>query len=471
MALSEEAPLSLEAAKNAKGQTRLASLACISPRFFASVIMLFRDQDPVCVRAILRLTSGCVLSVLAALFTGCLAREAPLPPDEALARAHERVERILEEEQRFRGGAVVQEQAEAPEDPSTVNLWFFTHPLLSPVLGRPDRIEAFNQAHPGVTLKPLFIGDWHIAIQKLTVSLAAGDLPDIALVKRAWLARLAESGRVMPLDGFLPGKLIADLHPKARELYSTHGQLFGLPADGFCKVLFFNSTLVGEVPPRTWAELRVAASQLAPALTEPGQSAIGDFPYIEALWSAGGRVYHGVRSGLGDLEAREALDFLLGLRRDGFTGPAFGNSDYAFGEFTNGRAAMTVASSQDLAQSARASFPIAMAPVPGKDGPIGSLSDDVIIIFARHAHAKREGIIEVLDFLTGPQVQGAEAAHMGSMPIRKSVVEGVELPPGLKEAYDSARFPPLAGSWTAVEMEIYRHLHLAYRWKPEDAKK
>lgn len=406
--------------------------------------------------------SGRALLFLAAAVCGCLAGPEPLPPDEALERAHVQITRLIEDERGQTPDAILIEPPETPADPGIVAFWYPAHPVIAPALGTPEIRTAFETAHPDVQLKAQFIGEWHVAVQKLTVNLAAGDLPDIAVVERAWAARLARAGRILPLDGFLDPRVLDDLHPNARAAYTMQDRVWALPADGFCSVLFYNRAMTPH-PPHTWDELRGLAPET--------QYAIGYVPYVEMLWSAGGRVCELNQSGLTAPPALRTLQFLLALRDAGRSNARMlEDPRWGFAAFLNGDAAMTVASSAWLARTRDAGFPVDMAPLPGENGPVSRLGDMAIVVFARHAAARRDGIVAVLDFLTGSAVQGAGAAARGSMPVRQSVAGTVDVPPGLRAAYAAAEAPPFIGAWSAAEYELASGLTRVWRWTNDGGK-
>ena len=332
---------------------------------------------------------------------------------------------------------------------------------------RPAPLKVFRDAYPGIALKPQLIGEWHIAIQKLAVALASGPVPDIALVKRSWIPRLAEAGRIAPLDQVLPAELVNDLQLTVRRGLTFQGHLFALPADGFCSVLFYNEHLV-DPPPRTWEQLRQAAQKIGEPSADETEPVfpLGYVPFIETLWSAGGEVIDNGAGGLASPQAHEAMDFLLSLRDDGLVCPhGLENSDYAFQLFLAGRVAMTVASSMRLSDIGRAAFPVAVAPVPGRDEPVSMLSDNALVVFGDYATAKAAPIAAVMDFLTGPSMQGSEAVSKGSCPVRVSVTREVAVPDGLADAFRQARPAPLSGASDAIQSEIDLYLGLAYRWR------
>ncbi len=397
--------------------------------------------------------------LMAAVATGCLSGEAPLPPNEALAKASQRIDALLQEERRFENepAAVVNE---SPKDAHEVTVWYASHPLVSPVLlGKPERLRAFQDAHPGLRVATQYIGDWNVAIQKLTVSLAAGDVPDIALVKRGLLARLIGSALIAPLDTLLPAALVDDLRPQARQSCTARGHLWAIPADGFCSMLFVNRAKVPGTLPATW-DAWLTCARAVSMDTQTGACAIGAVPFVPMLWSAGGEVCNETSSSLDSPQAREALEFILSLCNEDLANPAtLGDPSSGFGLFLRERVAMTVASSEFIPQLKSISFPAAIAPIPGKTGPISMLSDTCWVVFARYAQAKKEAIAQTLDFLTGESFQGA-----GSFPIRKSV-QPVQSAYDPGPAFNCARNTPLVGPWAAIEFELEHYLSLACRWR------
>lgn len=407
---------------------------------------------------------------LAIFFSGCIGPEKPLPPEEALSEAAARIHRILEQEPIAAARPIEQDSTKAPGALSSIRFWYAAHPVLGRALSQPESRRLVDERLGETRLDAQFIGEWPYAVQKLTVSLAADDLPDAALVARGWLPRLALSGRIIPLDMVLPDELLRDLRPSARAALSMDGHLYAVPADGFCLVLLYNRELLQEPPPQTWEELRTWALSVDwPSEAKGQKHAIGALPFLPALWSAGGEVVRDGSCALDSAEARRALGFLLALRDEGLMHPqAIENTEYGLALFLRGDVAMTVASSEALGRVRSASFPVGIAAVPGERAPISAGAEYAVVIFARHAAAKREGLVRLVDALTGPEVQGRDAALMGSAPVRLSVAAKADTLPGLDRAYDSMRATPLVPAWGSIEMEMYRYLDRAYRWVPGD---
>ncbi len=409
----------------------------------------------------------CVIPAL----TSCLASEEPLAPDKALILADQHIERILNEERRHNTHSATTTatgKRQAPADtvnPSEVVLWHFTHPIMNRLTADRRTVRTFQDKHSGVHLRTQYIGDWPIAIQKLAVSLAADDLPDVALVKRSMLAGLIASDRLAKLDLLLPRCLLEDIRPEFQESFTVDDHIYALPADGFCTVLYINRNLIPEKTPATWSDLKDIARRFErqhPA--KGGMTAIGHYPFIEALWSAGGRVCDKHMCDLDTVCARKALDFVKSVHAPENPGRA----DIAFESFIRGKVAMTVASTDRL-RRARSDCPFEfdLAPVPGLKGPVSKFSDNALVVFAPHAAVRQAAITALLDFLTGRDIQGRTALDHGSAPVRSSVAETLAVPPAIELAVSAGRNTPLIPAWGAIRGALDRYLDRAYRWRPD----
>ena len=427
-----------------------------------------------------------LLVVVFGCLSGCLGEPAPLPPDQALANAARGITRILVEDeayaQRAADRTAPKKSAITTSDPAEIQFWAFAHPLVSRAMTRTAAPQnaatssiksssipggAFMALHPEVKLHYQFIGEWDLAIQKLTVTMAAGDLPDVALLKRDWLPRLAEAGIIAPLDNIIPTSLRDDLREPVRASLSYHDLLYALPADGFCSVLFSNREWVPQ-PPKNWEELHRCVTALA-SLNSETSAALGSLPYLEMLWSADGDVCAKGACSLNSNAAKESLDLFTTLQREkAFAQPGLISTQNGLGLLMGRHVAMTVAFSDALPQILKAPFPVTCSPIPGKHGPIARLSDNIIVVFSHHAIEKADAISKLLNYLTGSETQGMEALKMGSVPVRNSVSTSLASAPDmtpLRDAFHSARTPPFTFSWSAIEFELNRNLDLAFRWE------
>lgn len=402
----------------------------------------------------IRAITGIAMTLLA----GCIASEPPLPPREALELAAARMDAVLADAtpDSIRVDAYATDETNTP-----IELWYCAHPILAPVVSYTDWLDDLRREHPGITfdVDTQYLGEWSVGVQKLSVNLAVDDPPDIALVERGWLAALAHGGRLQPLDELLPPALVGDLRSPFRETLSIDGHLYALPADGFVSLLLSRGA-VGEVPPKTWDELREACARIPDSFDH----ALGYVPFEELLWSAGGTLCDDQRSHVREPQALEALTFLLDLRIGGALHPSTWQSPLlGWQAFQRNHVAMTVASSKYVPQLVALDPNGTAAPVPGKTGPVSRLSEFALVVFARRDPAKDAAIVAILDYLTGPRVQGSSALAQGSLPVRTSVADQLDLPPW-DDALNAAHNTPLVANWSPAEHELSRTLALAYAW-------
>lgn len=348
-------------------------------------------------------------------------------------------------------------------DPNRAVVWYDDHPVIAPALSGPGRLERFRHDNAGLDFDAQYIGDARVSLQKLAVGLAADDLPDVAIMHRGVAGALAQGGRLADIGAILPDRILDDLRPNARETGMYQGKLVALPADGFCTVLFYNKSMMPDGPPRDWQAWRAAAQRLRRPNTD--FHPIGHIPWLELAWSAGAQIVDDAATDLDGPDALRALRFLLAMRDDGLAHPRAVNAeDWGLSLLLTQRAAMTVASSRALPRVTASGLPIGIAPVPGEHGPISALSDRVLVVFAHQASARRDPIIRVLDYLTGPLTMGPEAERNGSAPLRNSVEHNDD---GLNAAFEAARAKPLHPAWNAIEAELYRRLDQAFRWQED----
>lgn len=415
------------------------------------------------------------LTVAMPMLASCTASDPPLEPREALRQAAVSIDRILEEDLGAEtSGSIPARHPAGGSD--TISFWYYSHPLIAPAFAKGPRTTSIEITGSKATIHAQFIGDWPYAVQKLTIALAADELPDVAMVKRGLVARLYKAGRILPLDSILPESFTDDLPRNIRDANTCDGRLVSLPADGSCSVMLYNTALVPN-PPEDWAELVELATALKTTHSRSGRGEsdtativypVGYMPFLESFWSAGGEVVREGTCGLSSDEAVRALEFLVSLGVDGLaTWDCLSNEARALDKFRRGELALTVASSFATSTLTNAPFDVGVAPVPGETGPISSWSNDALVVFARGSGAGAAELAAFFDALTASPPMIAQMSRIGSVPIRESIRMKVEVSDGLALAVGVARGTPLTTSWNAVEVELNRHLNRALRWAAE----
>jgi ABC-type glycerol-3-phosphate transport system substrate-binding protein len=361
----------------------------------------------------------------------------PLPPREALLGAHGEINAR-------RAAPSSPAPPRATGSASRVTVWHIAHPAGNKLLDD-TALARFHASYPGVQLKALFIGEWTVAVQKLTVALVADDFPDIVLVPRDWAAMLAGAGRLLPPDVLLGEGQLAGIPRALRAACMADGTLFALPAGVSCSVLLCNAGLVPD-PPATWEAFRSVAASLRDHQADPAFRPVGHYPFVEGLWSAGGDLLDDSGASLLDRpEALETLEWLLSLRDDELMHPgALLRPETGLARLLQGRCAMTVADHGSLPRNTP--FQVTVSPVPGKSGPVSRLDMAVWAVIPGPDGASRDALTAVLDWL----LENAEP-----------------LPDAVAEALPHARAPRTAPGWTQAESSLASAIDRAARYAPE----
>jgi multiple sugar transport system substrate-binding protein len=200
--------------------------------------------------------------------------------------------------------------------------------------------------------------------EALVAAVAEGSAPDLALIDSVWVPEFARAGFLMALDE-LDGDWIAEYRADSLEPFvaanSRDGQLYAVQSEADVTVLWYRRDWFeseGIPPPATWADLVASAVRfrgrrlLAPLALPAGPAASETSTYVlSALLHANGAGI--IADGavvLDSREAREAMEFLLDLVRQGLMPP--GATEFGWNEvarrFGAGEFAMIFGGSYEL---------------------------------------------------------------------------------------------------------------------------
>ncbi len=209
-------------------------------------------------------------------------------------------------------------------------------------------VDQWNTANPDSTVQLNLVPDYDT---KLQTALAGGSPPDIFYIDSFKLPDLVAANAVAPIGDQLTNP--DDFYPSMREAFTIDGTFYCPPKDFSTLGLEYNTDLFDaaglEYPTAewTWDDLRAAAE----ALTDKDAGVVGltinpDFArWIAFLYQSGGEVANAdfTAMGLNSPEALAAMEFYVGLVRDGYAAPASDlDSGWPGEAFGKGLAAMTV---------------------------------------------------------------------------------------------------------------------------------
>lgn len=162
---------------------------------------------------------------------------------------------------------------------------------------------------------------------KMATAFASGEGPDIFEVYPGSLLKYANSGILLPLDGYMTEEQVADFSEASIESVTVNGQIVAIPFEIEPLALFYDIDKFEEKglePPATWDEMIAAAQALATddcagITIETTKGGHQDFQWEPWLWQLGGSVYNEDKTGsaLNDPKVAESLNLWRTLFENG----------------------------------------------------------------------------------------------------------------------------------------------------------
>jgi len=359
-------------------------------------------------------------------------------------------------------------------------------------------IEAFENQHPDIDVRPTAYGSKDDLLQHLVTSFAGGSAPDVFLLNYREYAQFVTRGALEPIGPRLEDESVArerqaasaesvgvsldEYYDPPFEAFTLDGELQCLPQNISSLVVYWNRVLferAGLEPPHagwTWEEFRQAAI----ALTGGGNHGLGIGPSMARLapfvWGAGGEIVDDADEPahltLDTPEARDALAFLVGLVRDDHVVPT--ETDLVAQDlesrFTAGRLGMFLSSRREVpAFREVAGLDWDVAPLPVGAQPATLLHSDGFCLARGGDHLDEATAFAA--FAGGPLGQGILSQGGRTVPALRSVAESaafldpVSLPEGDQVFLDGIEFmrrTPVISTWPEIEDRIEETLTRAF---------
>lgn len=188
----------------------------------------------------------------------------------------------------------------------------------------------FEAANPDVDVK-VEVVQWDNLQQRLTTDIAGGTAPDVAIIGTRWLVDYAGEGIAEPLDEYLTPEFESRFIETFLAPSVIEGKTYGLPVAASARAMYYNKALLQRAgvaePPKTWEELEAAARKVkdlgdgSVGLALQGKEIETDAYWYYALWSHGGELMEGGKSGVAGPAALKAATLYKRLIDEGLTQP------------------------------------------------------------------------------------------------------------------------------------------------------
>ncbi|NLJ79638.1 MAG: ABC transporter substrate-binding protein [Firmicutes bacterium] len=268
--------------------------------------------------------------------------------------------------------------AAAADSPTVLRLWHLQAGPLGTALE--ELVEDFNSQHPGIEVRPEFMGDATALHQKIMAAIAANDPPELAQVAETYAANYIAEDVLLPIENFFDGpnglsaEDRADLVPTALKIatYDLEGRdtVVVWPFNISLEVMFYNPEMLAEAGlavPSTWDEFNDVVRSLHLDNERWGYAWTPDVVlFINLLRSHGGRLFNDDLSeaAFNDEIGLEVMNYLVELVDNGTM--ITNGFDWQF-ELINERAALatnTIVSKAYIEADLGDRFELGVAPIP-----------------------------------------------------------------------------------------------------------
>ena len=346
--------------------------------------------------------------------------------------------------------------------------------------------KEFEQANPDVDVK-IEVVQWDNLQQRLTTDIAGGTAPDVAIIGTRWLIDYAAQDIAEPLGQYVTPEFRARFIETFMAPSTIEGELYGLPVAASARAMYYNKALLQKAgvaePPKTWDELEAAARKVKAlgdgsyGLAIQGKEIETDAYWYYALWTHGGELLQGGKSGIGSDAAVKAATLYKRMIDEGLSQPdptGYNRQDVER-LFKQGKAAV-VLSGPWLRGQIKTEAPgldYAVAPLPQGTAKATYGVTDTIMVF-KSSKAKKEAWKFLSDTAFTEKWRREFTLKEGFLPVTKAEAADPYFAndPQLRAFTDllpNAKFAPLIPNWEQIADTTAGALQTVYLGKAEPA--
>ncbi|MFI6501891.1 extracellular solute-binding protein [Nonomuraea typhae] len=330
-------------------------------------------------------------------------------------------------------------------------------------------VAGFEQANPNIKVQVTVI-NWNDIDKQVATMIQNGQVPDI--LQTGDYAGFVKDDLLYKVDEVLSPNVSGDVLGKFADLGKVDGTGYGIPFVSSARSLFYNTDLFKKAgiaePPKTWDELKAAAEKLKKAgVSQPfgfplGQEEAQGESFSWFLGNGGGYKDASDKWVINSTQNVETFTYLKGLVDAGLTTPNPGTKDRktVWEDFAAGKVGMVNGGpmAMPIFDKGVAKDNYAVAPIPGKTGPLTTTVGvaDWIMAFNKNGHAAE--IKKFLDFFyTGDAAQKI-VDNYKLLPVTTSGIQKLsgdeKLKPFLDALPNASLYPLKDPKWSEVNTQI-----------------
>ena len=350
--------------------------------------------------------------------------------------------------------------------------------------------EDFRAAHPDVDIK-IEVVPWDNLEQRLTTDIAGGTAPDISIIGTRWLVDFVKNDVAEPLDSYVTPEFKSRFLENFLEPSTISEKLYGLPVAASARAMYYNKDLLAKAgimdPPQDWDMLVADAKKIKVLGNDTygfglqGKEIETDAYWYYSLWTHGGELIEGNKSGIASPAAVAALSLYRSLIDEGLTEPdptGYNRQDVER-LFKQGRVGMILTGpwlrGQIKTDAPNLNYGIAPIPVGTTKATYG-VTDSMMLF--KSSQQKKVAWQFLSENAFNPKRRIEFTTKEGFLPVTKVEAEQPQFAndPQLKAFIDLlpyAHFAPLIPNWEQIADTTIRALQKVYTGdaKPEAALK
>lgn len=331
-----------------------------------------------------------------------------------------------------------------------IDLLIWAHPDFTPAAGLPAVAEAYQRAYdrfeaenPDINLEFEVMAGGTEALQQFLTAASSDNLPQLALLDGFWIARIAETGKLQPLNDLWSEESRSQWLQRSVEAVTLDGTVYAVPFHTSWRGLFYLQDTLADLgysePPTTWDEFLALGEAAAAAGTNltmwpaVGNNEVTALHMLSMFWGLGGELVDADGAPIFfEGENRAALERVFSLYRelveagympaDVTTLDERGIRPY----FYTGETATAAASSSHITTFYRdnpasvGNLGVFNYPLPDGALAVPALTGFTYGIFAED-QAEKEAAWKFIEFITSPDVIGELNAGAGHIPVVNAV--------------------------------------------------
>jgi multiple sugar transport system substrate-binding protein len=302
-------------------------------------------------------------------------------------------------------------------------------------------IAEFQAANPNIKINAVGVSASEIST-RIQADVAAGRGPDVAQMVFSDFDFMVHNLGAVALEDIIPaGELKAHfegISPKGLGLGVYDGKTYGLAYTFSTPVLFYNADLFRKAgldpdhPPKTWAEVKLAAKAIVDKASADGIAtgifgpSAGDWLFQGLIRSNGASVMSPDRKRLtfASPEGVEAVAMLKDLYASGvYTNLDVNAAMDAMAAGTVGMYLQTSAIQGHLVKGAKGNFELRASTMPRfGDKPVRPNNSGSALVIMSHDPVKQRAAWELMKFMTSKHAYTVITSEIGYLPLRTDIV-------------------------------------------------